>query len=30
MVDMVLPFGLHSAPFIFTSIADLVEWTLVL
>ena len=29
MVDMVLPFGLHSAPFIFTSIADLVEWILV-
>ena len=29
MVDMVLPFGLRSAPFIFTSIADLVEWILV-
>ena len=29
MVDMVLPFGLRSASFIFTSIADLVEWILV-
>ena len=29
MVDMVLPFGLRSAPIIFTSIADLVEWILV-
>ena len=28
-VDLVLPFGLRSAPFIFTSIADLVEWILV-
>ena len=28
-VDMVLPFGLCSAPFIFTAIADLVEWILV-
>ena len=28
-VDLVLPFGLCSAPFIFTSIADLVEWILV-
>ena len=28
-VDMVLPFGLRSAPFIFTAIADLVEWILV-
>ena len=28
-VDLVLPFGLHSAPFIFTAIADLVEWILV-
>ena len=27
-VDMVLPFGLRSAPFIFTAIADMVEWTL--
>ena len=25
-VDMVLPFGVRSAPFIFTCIADLVEW----
>ena len=29
MVDMVLPFGLRSAPFIITSITDLVEWILV-
>ena len=29
-VDLVLPFGLRSAPFIFTAIADLVEWILVL
>ena len=28
-VDLVLPFGLRSASFIFTSIADLVEWILV-
>ena len=28
-VDLVLQFGLRSAPFIFTSIADLVEWILV-
>ena len=28
-VDMVLPFGLRSVPFIFTSIADLVEWIVV-
>ena len=28
-VDLVLPFGLRSAPFIFTAIADLVEWILV-
>ena len=28
-VDLVLPFGLCSAPFIFTSMADLVEWILV-
>ena len=28
-VDVVLPFGLRSAPFIFTAIADLVEWILV-
>ena len=28
-VDLVLPFGLRSVPFIFTSIADLVEWILV-
>lgn len=27
-VDMALPFGLRSAPYIFTSIADLVEWIL--
>jgi hypothetical protein len=27
-VDMTLPFGLRSAPYIFTSIADLVEWSL--
>ena len=27
-VDMVLPFGLRSAPFIFSSIGDLVEWIL--
>ena len=28
-VDLVLPFGLRSAPFIFAAIADLVEWILV-
>lgn len=28
-VDLTLPFGLRSAPFIFTAIADLVEWILV-
>lgn len=28
-VDLVLPFGLCSAPFIFNSIADMVEWILV-
>ena len=28
-IDLVLPFGLRSAPFIFTAIADLVEWILV-
>jgi len=28
-VDLVLLFGLHSAPFIITTIADLVEWILV-
>ena len=27
-VDMALPFGLRSAPYIFTAIADLVEWML--
>ena len=27
-VDLVLPFGLRSAPFIFTAIVDLVEWVL--
>ena len=27
-LDMTLPFGLRSAPYIFTSIADLVEWSL--
>ena len=27
-VDLALPFGLRSAPFIFNSIADLVEWIL--
>lgn len=27
-VDMVLPFGLCLAPFIFPSVADMVEWTL--
>ena len=28
-VDLVLPFGLRSAPFIFNSIADMVEWIVV-
>ena len=28
-MDLVLPFGLRSAPFIFNSIADMVEWILV-
>ena len=28
-VDLVLPFGLQSAPFIFNSIADMVEWILI-
>ena len=27
-VDMALPFGLRSAPYIFTAIADLVQWML--
>ena len=27
-IDMALPFGLHSAPFIFSSVADLLEWIL--
>ena len=27
-VDMALPFGLRSAPYIFSSVADLVEWVL--
>ena len=27
-VDMTLPFGLRSAPYIFSSVADLVEWVL--
>ena len=27
-VDVALPFGLRSAPFIFTFISDMVEWTL--
>ena len=26
-VDLALPIGLHSAPYIFNSVADLVEWT---
>ena len=25
-IDMAFPFGLHSAPFIFSSVADLLEW----
>ena len=28
-VDLTLPFGLHSAPYIFNSVADMVEWILV-
>ena len=27
-VDLALPFGLRSAPFIFNSVADMVEWIL--
>ena len=27
-VDMALPFGLRSAPYIFSSVADLAEWVL--
>ena len=27
-VDMALPFGLRSAPYIFTAIADMVQWML--
>ena len=27
-VDLALPFGLHSAPYIFNSVADMVEWIL--
>ena len=27
-LDLALPFGLHSAPYIFNSVADLVEWFL--
>ena len=27
-IDMALPFGLRSAPFIFSSVADLLEWIL--
>lgn len=27
-IDLVLPFGLRSAPFIFSSVADMVEWIL--
>jgi len=27
-IDVALPFGLHSAPFIFLSVADLLEWIL--
>ena len=27
-VDMALPFGLRSAPYIFSSVVDLVEWVL--
>lgn len=28
-VDLALPFGMHSAPFIFNSMAHMVEWLLV-
>ena len=28
-VDLTLPFGLRSAPYIFNSVADMVEWILV-
>ena len=28
-VDLTLPFGLRSAPFIFNSVADMVQWTLI-
>ena len=28
-MNLVLPFGLRSAPFIFNSIADMVEWILI-
>ena len=28
-VDLTLPFGLRSAPYIFNAVADLVEWILV-
>ena len=28
IIDMALPFGLRSTPFIFSSVADLVEWIL--
>ena len=28
LVDMALPFGLRSAPYIFSSVADLTEWVL--
>ena len=27
-VDLVLPFGLRSAPFIFNAVAEAVEWSL--
>ena len=27
-VDLALPFGLRSAPYIFNSVADMVEWIL--
>lgn len=29
LVDLALPFGLRSAPFIFNSIADMVEWIII-
>ena len=28
-VDLVLPFGLRSAPFIFTAVADVIQWSLI-